>query len=256
MKKLMTILLVITTVLAASARNQMVKKTFRIEDFNAIRCEFVADIYYTQGKSYSVEAQASEKIMNMVSIHKKGNTLVIAKKKGNKESNKNEKRLQLYVTAPEINDLQIPGVADLHAKEMDVEDFSLNVKGVSRFECENLTCKSFVSSTPGVNKSHATIHAQTARFDCSGVDKSTLCIYADDLHLQSSGVSKQTVEFKGKKVDIQNSGVGTIHITMECTSLKARNSGVGKLILSGTADQTEINSNGVNKIDATELNKF
>lgn len=84
MKKLMTILLVITTVLAASARNQMVKKTFRIEDFNAIRCEFVADIYYTQGKSYSVEAQASEKIMNMVSIHKKGNTLVIAKKKGNK----------------------------------------------------------------------------------------------------------------------------------------------------------------------------
>ena len=62
----------------------MVKKTFRIEDFNAIRCEFVADIYYTQGKSYSVEAQASEKIMNMVSIHKKGNTLVIAKKKGNK----------------------------------------------------------------------------------------------------------------------------------------------------------------------------
>ena len=237
MKKLMTILLVITTVLAASARNQM--------DFNAIRCEFVADIYYTQGKSYSVEAQASEKIMNMVSIHKKGNTLVIAKKKGNKESNKNEKRLQLYVTAPEINDLQIPGVADFHAKEMDVEDFSLNV-----------TCKSFVSSTPGVNKSHATIHAQTARFDCSGVDKSTLCIYADDLHLQSSGVSKQTVEFKGKKVDIQNSGVGTIHITMECTSLKARNSGVGKLILSGTADQTEINSNGVNKIDATELNKF
>ena len=47
------------------------EKTFRIEDFNAIRCEFVADIYYTQGKSYSVEAQASEKIMNMVSIHKK-----------------------------------------------------------------------------------------------------------------------------------------------------------------------------------------
>ena len=85
---------------------------------------------------------------------------------------------------------------------MDVEDFSLNVKGVSRFECENLTCKSFVSSTPGVNKSHATIHAQTARFDCSGVDKSTLRIYADNLHLQSSGVSNQTVDFKGKKVDI------------------------------------------------------
>ena len=70
--------------------------------------------------------------------------------------------LQLYVTAPEINDLQIPGVADFHAKEMDVEDFSLNVKGVSRFECENQTCKSFVSSTPGVNKSHATIHASIA----------------------------------------------------------------------------------------------
>ena len=253
MKKLMTILLVIATVLTASARNQTVKKTLRIEGFNAIRCEFVADIYYTQDKSYSVEAQASEKIMNMVSINKRGNTLVITQKKGNKEKIKGKERLQLYVTAPEINDLQIPGVADFHAKEMDVEDFSLNVKGVSRFECENLTCKSFVSSTPGVNKSHATIHAQTARFDCSGVDKSTLRIYADNLHLQSSD---QTVDFKGKKVDIQNSGVGTIHITMECTSLKARNSGVGKLILSGTADQTEINSDGVNKIDATELNKF
>lgn len=57
----MTILLVIATVLTASARNQTVKKTLRIEGFNAIRCEFVADIYYTQGKSYSVEAQASEK---------------------------------------------------------------------------------------------------------------------------------------------------------------------------------------------------
>ena len=188
----MTILLVIATVLTASARNQTVKKTFRIEGFNAIRCEFVADIYYTQGKSYSVEAQASEKIMNMVSINKRGNTLVITQKKGNKEKIKGKERLQLYVTAPEINDLQIPGVADFHAKEMDVEDFSLNVKGVSRFECENLTCKSFVSSTPGVNKSHATIHAQTARFDCSGVDKSTLRIYADNLHLQSSGVSNQT----------------------------------------------------------------
>ena len=134
----MTILLVIATVLTASARNQTVKKTFRIEGFNAIRCEFVADIYYTQGKPYSVEAQASEKIMNMVSINKRGNTLVITQKKGNKESDKNEKRLHLSVTAPDINDLQIPGVAAFPAKEMDVENFSLNVTGLSRFECEKL----------------------------------------------------------------------------------------------------------------------
>ena len=144
----MTILLVIATVLTASARNQTVKKTLRIEGFNAIRCEFVADIYYTQGKSYSVEAQASEKIMNMVSIHKKGNTLSLPKRKVTRKVTRTKRDCN-STSQHQKSMICKYRCGRFPCQRNGCRRLSLNVKGVSRFECENLTCKSFRFFHPG-----------------------------------------------------------------------------------------------------------
>lgn len=256
MKKLLVLLMLMGCMSSTTLKENGNTRTVNIKDFNAIRCEYCADIQFKQGKKYAVTASGSDESMKVLDIYKDGTTLVIARKELKKKKKSDKDKVYLQITAPEINKLDISGVADFHTEKMKVGDFEVEVKGVFDFKCKELTCKDFSYYIKGVSKAKAQIKAQTASIYCKGVDTSEFQMDSPKLQLHWKGVCNMDLDFKGKEVSIWNNGVGTIRAKLDCTSLKAQNKGVGKLYLSGTADQTEINSDGVNNVDASELNQF
>ena len=255
MKKLLALLTLMGCMSSTNLKENGNIRTIEAKNFHNIRCEYCADIQYTQGKEYAVTASGSDQTMKQLHIYQEGKTLVIARKEPNKKKSDKEK-VYLRITAPEINRLDVGGVMKFRTGKMTADDFEINVGGVSDFQCEKLVCKNFTYDIKGVSKGKAQIESQTAHINCKGVDKSEFQIYSPELQLNCKGVCNMDLDFRGKEISIWNTGVGTIRARLDCTTLKARNKGVGKLYLSGTANQTEINSDGVNNVDASGLNSF
>ncbi len=223
------------------------------KEFDQIECSAVCDIYFTQGRDYSVKFKEGNNIRTDIKV--KDNVLVI-KSKNIGKIGKHENSV-LWVTAPDINNIHMSGVGKFVSNSIETSQLNIKISGVSNANIDHIKVSTFDVKTSGVG--HVTIgslNAEWATIGVSGVGKFTTKVEAKELNLTNSGVGTLTVDYKGGTVDLKNSGVGKVFLTTDCTKLTAKNSGVGKVKISGTADNTSINSKGVSKIDTSELNKL
>ena len=199
MKKLLALLTLMGCMSSTNLKENGNIRTIEAKNFHNIRCEYCADIQYTQGKEYAVTASGSDQTMKQLHIYQEGKTLVIARKEPNKKKSDKEK-VYLRITAPEINRLDVGGVMKFRTGKMTADDFEINVGGVSDFQCEKLVCKNFTYDIKGVSKGKAQIEAQTAHINCKGVDTSEFQIYSPELQLNCKGVCNMDLDFRGVRL--------------------------------------------------------
>lgn len=251
-------LVAITNAVASTHDNNksVVTKEYRLSGFTGLRNEHAVTVHYTQGSSFSVKAEGSEKQIEHLKIEIKDGVLVVSHEQKDKKGNNEKNTISLYITSPDMNRLENKGVLNFNAESLKTGDFHLTNNGVLHMEVDKLSCKDAECILKGVSNLDVKMDAKTLKINDSGVTKGDMEVKADQLDIDSKGVDKIDVKFKGKEIKVKKSGTGTIALDVDCQRLDAANSGVGKLAISGTADDTSIQNTGVTKIDVSKLNKF
>ena len=254
-----TLLLVaITNAVATTHDNKesVVSKEYRVSGFTGLRNEHAVTVHYTQGSSFSVKAEGSEKQIERLKIEVKDGILVVSHDQKDKKGNNEKNTISLYITSPDMNHIENKGVLNFDTETLKTGDFDINSSGVLRIDVSNLSCTDAEFDLKGVSKLDIQMEAKTLKMNDKGVTNGDLKVKADQLDIDSKGVDSTDIDFKGKEVKVRKSGTGTITLDVDCQRLEATNSGVGKLAISGTADDTSIQNTGVTKIDVSKLNKF
>lgn len=159
MKKSLSFIAVAAVMLAMScsskatlpANAQTVTKDIKAAPFNAISIECSADVHFTQGNTTSVKVKASEETLQRIEIANKGNRLLI-KMKPNKLKFRSFSTgdIDVYVTSPDLESLQIVGSGDFDAKQdVTAKDMSISVSGSGDIDFKNLKCNSVKISIAG-----------------------------------------------------------------------------------------------------------
>ena len=245
-------------VMASAAVNDdtVISKEYRLTGFSGLRTNHAVKVHYTQGNTYSIKAEGSERQLERLKLEVKDGLLEVSDKQKDKKGSNEKQMLTLYITSPDMNRLENKGVLNFDTDKLKTADFKLISSGVLHFEAQQISCKEATCEFKGVSDLDAHIDGTTLKMNDSGVTKGELVVKTDKLDIQSSGVDNIEVDYKGKEVSVRKSGTGTISLQVDCEKLDATNSGVGKIVLSGTADDTSIQNTGVTKIDVSKLNQF
>lgn len=219
----------------AKGNSAITEYSFR--DFSSISVSGVAVVIYTQGKDYSVRVLESPRIKTIVKL--KGRTLDISNesKKKHSLSLKKEQLPKVYVSAPQLSDIDVSGVAYFTTKKLETGNLDVDISGAGKVNLGQVTCQNF-------------------DLDVSGAAKLEGSLKAKDADIDISGAAKVNASIHGNSVKVDNSGASNVQLDVDCKQLKADNSGAGKLKISGTADEVKIEGSGVAKVNTSELNKI
>lgn len=244
-----------TPTFGATNNEPQVTKEYKLSGFSGLLVDHAVNIEYTQGDSYSIKAEGTEKQIERLIVEVSNGVLKISHQKDKKNNGEN-KSVKFYITCPKMESITNNGVLRFEADKLKADDFKLKGKGVSNFHINHMKLRDATFEYSGVTNFEMEIEAKSLTLQDNGVTNGDIKIKADLLSIQSSGVNNLSFNFKGKEVKVNKSGTGTIELEVDCEHLEARNSGVGKLSISGTADDTKIENSGVTKIDVKKLNQF
>jgi hypothetical protein len=233
-----------------------ISKEYNLTGFSGLRTNHAVKVHYTQGNTYSIKAEGSERQLERLKLEVKDGLLEVSDKQKDKKGSNEKQMLTLYITSPDMNRLENKGVLNFDTDKLKTDDFHLVSSGVLRLDAQQISCQEATCELKGVSNLDAHIDGTLLKMNDKGVTKGELVVKADKLDIQSSGVDNIEVDYKGKEVSVRKSGTGTISLQVDCEKLNATNSGVGKIVLSGTADDTSIQNTGITKIDVSKLNQF
>ena len=216
-------------------KGESVSKTFSLKDFSKISSCGIANIYFTQEKSYKVKAEGTPALMEKLKINNDNGTLTIdyKKLKGHHE----HAFMNIYISAPNLTYVELSGACAFEAKEINSSTFTTDFSGATKCNIGLLKGK------------------QT-EFEFSGASRFNINVESDDLSIDNSGASNGVLKFKGNNIDIDNSGAGKLNIEVNCRTLKSDNSGASNITFTGTAEETKIENSGVAKTNTQGLNNF
>lgn len=201
----------------------------KVRPFDKIAVSVPCDVYYTQneGNTCNVKLDFSGiKDADMVKdlkekikvVYRKDGTVELGVKGRIRgiESGDKGKRLKVFITSPDLVEVDNEGVGKFYAKSINSDKFTVTNEGVGNVEIRNLL--------------------------------------ANNIHLDNEGVgSIMVTSAKGDNVSLDNEGVGSIHITVDCQSVKASNDGVGSIHLAGKTHTLNQDNDGVGKINTSNL---
>lgn len=216
-------------------KGESVSKTFSLKDFSKITSCGIANIYFTQEKSYKVKAEGTPALMEKLRINNDDGTLAIEYK--NAKGHYEHAFMNIYISAPKLTYVELSGACKFEAKEIDSSTFTTDFSGATKCNIGLLKGK-------------------TTELEFSGASKFNINVESDDLSIDNSGASIGILKFKGNNIDVDNSGAGKLEIDVNCRTLKSDNSGASKIMFTGTADETKIENSGVAKTNTQGLNNF
>lgn len=236
--------------------DSIISKDYNLTGFSGLRNHHVVRIHYTQGSTFNIKAEGSEKQIESLILEVKDGILVVRNDQKKKKNSNENQMLTLYITSPEMNSLENKGVLNFNADKLKTDNLHVSNSGVLNLNALQISCPEATWEIKGVTDLDVHFDGTLLNLNNRGVTKGKLVVKTDKLDIHSSGVDNIKVDYKGKEASVNKRGTGTISLQVDCEKLDATNSGVGKIILSGTADETSIRNTGVTKIDVSKLNQF
>lgn len=211
--------------------------------FNKIDIDVIADVYYTQNDSDKCEvrfdyssiddAKLVEQIKKVVKVVYRDNGVKIGlngKLEGVSKM-QNGHRLAIYITSPDIINVDMEGVGSFYSESINSDAIKFNNEGVGSIKVKNLLANNCEINNEGVG----TVEVEEAK--------------GDTLDIDNEGVGSVKIKkYQGDKVYIDNEGVGKVDIRVNCNYVKAVSEGVGDVLLSGVARQLDEQRDGVGSI--------
>ena len=173
-----------------SIQAQEVSKEFKVEKFHNLDLTTVGSVYFTQASKCSVKIDGKKANVDKIQVYVENGTLCIEPKEENLNGKKDG--VNIYITAPTLEDLVFCGVGALYCEEeLKVSDFKCALEGVGKIYIRNLKCQKLKAEVEGVGK--ADIHVE-----CQEIDA------------EIDGIGSLTLSGKTKKATIEKSGIGVV----------------------------------------------
>ena len=193
----------------------IVKETREVTNFTEIALATQGNVYVTQGSEYRVEVESSQNIIDIIKTDVKGSTLVIDKKKGKCISG--DPTLNFYITAPNINALDISGSGTIYADGLiNTNSMDLKISGSGDIELDSLECSDLDMKISG-----------SGSMEIDGVGTMS----TQDVAISGSGsINAYNAPVNDSDVKISGSGSAYIHVLQ---TLDVEISGSGSVIYMG-----------------------
>lgn len=222
--------------ICACASSDIISRKIEADCLTEINTTFPIDIYYTQGKTTSIELKGPTCQFERMEANLEKGILNLTVK--DKYTDWKLGNVKCYITAPTLTRITVNTVCSFLAEgSVQFKDFTFKGNGVCKIDFADLSCENFTLTN-------------------SGVCNSTLNIRkADKVLINSKGTGNANLIINCNKVSFHNSGTNNIKARVDCRTLQANNSGTGSITLSGIADDVKINNSGISRIDVSGLNK-
>lgn len=209
-----TLLIAITFLFSSVAMSQdndkkkVIKKTFEVDNFTGIDIGGAFDVYFTSGSPSAVEIETNRKFMEKIKASVKDNVLVV-----NSKGIKNPDKLNVYITAPYLNYIEISGAADFHGKSIiKTEELEINASGASDMILE-VEVQHLITDASGASSIEITGTANTHILDLSGAsDVDAHKLQTKSSSASTSGASHARVN-ASEELEINSSGASSISTT-------------------------------------------
>lgn len=273
----------------------IIRKILPLKDFHGINVASYAKVYYTQGSEYKVVFEGRESVWKGLSFDVHGGILVVGFSKDTCINSFNSSSCNLYITAPNIDQLHTSGFLTFYAKslkthilavcnngnmdlfidKLKADSYSIINNGfmtnngifeVGRFEMQNFAAyssKSDLKASEDMNLSNGGsvyinggIDARNIYWKSSSADYCEMDINAENVDFNIAGSGVINGKFKGDGISIKCDGAAKVNMDVDCSSVTAGVNGSGSITLSGTADKTDIYGKGVSRVDTSRLNNF
>lgn len=228
-----------TITVSGQKDNSEVEKTLDLSNFSGIESDVAVDIYYTPGAKYNVKVRAKQEVLDKINISENGSVLMLKRKKGEGYANSNvvckmvngvtfysgnttQKKVTLYVTAPEINVLENSGGdMQFHTKVFNSDGLRISNNGAFKLNAESLKC------TDGdgldiVNLGSLTIEVPTVDATWLSLDNTGSMLFnssdiTGSLKMKNAGQLTFSGHVKGTTVELNNSGMCQVNSTFDLT---------------------------------------
>lgn len=170
-------------------------QTFDFKGFDGIEVVGVYNMDVKVGKDFSIEASGRAKEMNRLSVEVKNGALVLStdeKKKRSWRGKNNNRGIDITITLPALNSLEITGIGNGEITGIDSERFDLDVSGIGAVELDG-KCGTLDADFSGMGDLDAeNLKCKEVKVDVSGMGSAS--VYASE------------------KVDADMSGMGSIDV--------------------------------------------
>lgn len=133
-------------VATAFAPNDRITEERDLDPFDEIGLAISADLYLTQGAQQPVKIEASEEVLANIETKISGGHLEIKFK----ESMRNPGDIKIWITIPEIEELNIAGSGSIFATSgIETEELELNIAGSGNMELSKVICDEIEANIAG-----------------------------------------------------------------------------------------------------------
>lgn len=191
-----------------------VKQERNINPFSKIRVGSAFKVYLTQGNNQSVVVEIDDEYVDDVKTTVHNGTLAIALNgKSRKGESRNIRTMNVYITTPSIEALDISGAAKVEI-ETPISTSGIllfNISGAATIKEATVKCKSLNIHMSGAGKCKLTITADTVDANVSGAAKLDLAGNANQLKVSATGASKVDVlDLTYDKIDISKTTAASV----------------------------------------------
>ncbi len=203
----------------------VIRQERKVSSFTSLDVSGAFKVYLSQGATQSVIIEADDNLMEKIETEVTGGKLRIY----NKRHIMNAKSLNVYITATEMNAIELSGAVDLQTQtRLTGSSFSLDVSGASDSKLELAVQKLDVSSSGGSNLQLIGT-ATEVKMDVSGaVDLHAFDLLTEKFFLNMSGAGEADINVKNE-LNADISGAATVRYKGNPAKLVEDISGAGSV---------------------------
>jgi len=207
---------ILSFVLSAAGQSDNKKEEREVSGFSEISISIAANVYLSQGDEEKLVLEGDEDALEKIETEVHGNTLKI--KHDGMFNFGSIKKVNVYLTAKQIDEISIAGSADLEARtKISSDEMDLNVSGSGQIEIGDLETGEIDASISG-----------------SGEIKLAGLKSVRELELSISGsgdLEAENLEIEEAEIAVSGSGSAKVHVSKD---LEVDISGSGKVYYKGS----------------------
>jgi hypothetical protein len=180
-------------------------ETREVRDFKAVDVSGVFQVEIVAQKDFDVRVEADENLLQYIKTEVNGGVLEISTSKRIKSSS----GLKVRISAPDINKLEVSGVAKVTVSDLKNNGLELETSGASKVNLAGETDKLVVDVSGASNIDAEDLKTRAASVDASGASK--VSVFAtESVRTDASGASRITYSGGATDVVKKTSGASSV----------------------------------------------
>ena len=184
----------------------IVREARNVSGFRGVDVGGVFQVEITAQKEFSVEVEADDNLLPMITTEVRGGILHIHTNKKISTGNP----LRVRISAPDLEQLEVSGAANVSMKDLNNANLVVDSSGASKVQIVGVTKRLEMDVSGATRVEASELKAVDARIEASGASNVQVNV-SGELKADASGASK--IAYTGSPSNVQNktSGASSVH---------------------------------------------